>query len=263
MKIKEIRTIIYEELESILKEEIENKNIEDQLKDQLSKMGIDKSNPVDFKLIDKRNKSSKPKLMSLDNKGEIVSKGELDEGLKDTIMAGIVCTIMASGMVSCTKPDTDGFGYNVSSRATEYVLGKGTPNKDITISTPKGDEQHKVDSNFAKKKDFGGSQGSKFKRPMTPTEGLILRIGHAVQSEKNMNNKQGTSPSQRWDYNPDDSYISGGGNYYIDEPASFQTPREHPLWKIGIEYAEAHGKDVQSLIQKADKEVQEQDWIKD
>ncbi len=131
MKLKEIRQIIREELAYVLKEQIEEEDIMDQLKIQLAKVGIDKVHPGAFKLVDKRKGTAKPNTityMSVDKTGEVKPEENMEEGLKDKILTGVVCTILASGMVSCTK-DNDGFGYNIGSRSTEYTLGKGTPNK--------------------------------------------------------------------------------------------------------------------------------------
>ena len=263
MKLKQVRQIVREELKYVLKEQIEDEDIMDQLKIQLAKVGIDKVHPGAFKFIDKRKGTAKPNIiMSVDKTGEIKPEENMEEGLRDKIMTGVVCTILATGMVSCTKEDTAGFGYNVASRSTEYTLDKGTPNKTITISTPMGDEEHKVDSTMGDTKFYGGSQGLKFGRPMTPTEALIIKIGHAYQSEKNMNNKKGTSANKRWDYNPDNAEITGKGTMYQDAKTPFDDARQHPLWKLGIEAARKAGKDIQSLMQKADQEVQAQDWVK-
>jgi hypothetical protein len=263
MKLKEIRQIVREELKCVLKEQIEREDIIDQLRFQLAKVGIDKVHPGMFKFVDKR-KAVKPNTityMSMDKTGEIKPEENMDEGLKDKLLTGVVCTVLASGMVSCTKDNTAGFGYNVSSRATEYTLDKGTPNKTVTISTPTGDEEHKVDSTLGNTKFYAGSQGIKFGRPMTPTEALIIRIGHAYQTEKNMNNKRGTPANKRWDYNPDNAEITGKGTMYQDNKTPFDDARQHPLWNLGLEAARKAGKDIQSLLQKADQEVQNQNWI--
>lgn len=265
MKLKEIRQIIREELAYVLKEQIEEDDIMDQLKFQLAKVGIDKVHPGAFKLVDKRKGTAKPNTityMSVDKTGEVKPEENMEEGLKDKILTGVVCTILASGMVSCTKEDTAGFGYNVSSKSTEYTLGKGTPNKKVTISTPMGDEEHEVDSTLGDTKFYSGGQPLKFGRPMTPTEALIIKIGHAYQTEKNMNNKKGTPANKRWDYDPENSEVTGKGTYYQDNKTPFNDARQHPLWKLGLEAAEKAGKDVQALLQKADKEVQAQDWVK-
>lgn len=116
-----------------------------------------------------------------------------------------------------------------------------------------GDEKLKVDSNLAKQSSFWGSQGSKFERAITPTEAVILKAGHAYQSEKNMNNGRGTRPEQRWNYDPKYSEITGP--YYQDEEANFKTCREHPLWKEGLEALRKEGMDVDQLVSKANEEV--------
>jgi hypothetical protein len=250
----------------IIKEELSDDEIIDSLKSQLAKVGINKKYPGTFKVIDKRKDTPKPNTityMSIDDSGEIKPEDNIEEGLKDKIMTGVVCTILATGMVSCTKEDTAGFGYNVASRSTEYTLGKGTPNKTVTISTPMGDEEHEVDSTLGDTKFYGGSQGLKFGRPMTPTEALIIKIGHAYQSEKNMNNKKGTPANKRWDYNPDNAEITGKGTMYQDNKTPFDDARQHPLWKLGIEAARNAGKDIQALMQKADQELQDQNWVKE
>jgi hypothetical protein len=265
MKLKEVRQIVREELKYVLKEQIEEEDIMDQLAFNLAKVGIDKKYPGAFKLIDKRKDTAKPNTityMSMDKTGEIKPEDNMDEGLRDKILTGVVCTILATGMVSCTKEDTAGFGYNVASRSTEYTLDKGTPNKTVTISTPMGDEEHKIDSTMGDTKFYGGSQGLKFSRPMTPTEALIIKIGHAYQSEKNMNNKKGTPTNKRWDYNPDNAEITGKGTMYQDAKTPFDDARQHPLWLLGIEAARNAGKDIQALMQKADQELQAQNWVK-
>ena len=250
---------------SIIKEEMSEDEILNSLKSQLAKVGVDVKHPGAFKVIDKREgvKPNTITYMSLDSDGEITPEDKVEEGLRDKIMTGVVCTILATGMVSCTKEDTAGFGYNVASRSTEYTLGKGTPNKTVTISTPMGDEEHEVDSTMGDTKFYAGSQGLKFGRPMTPTEALIIKIGHAYQSEKNMNNKKGTPANKRWDYNPDNAEITGKGTMYQDNKTPFDDARQHPLWLLGIEAARKAGKDIQSLMQKADQELQNQDWIKE
>jgi hypothetical protein len=250
---------------SIIKEEMSEDEILNSLKSQLAKVGVDVKHPGAFKVIDKREgvKPNTITYMSLDSDGEITPEDKVEEGLRDKIMTGVVCTILATGMVSCTKEDTAGFGYNVASRSTEYTLGKGTPNKTVTISTPMGDEEHEVDSTMGDTKFYAGSQGLKFGRPMTPTEALIIKIGHAYQSEKNMNNKKGTPANKRWDYNPDNAEITGKGTMYQDNKTPFDDARQHPLWLLGIEAARKAGKDIQSLMQKADQELQAQNWIKE
>jgi hypothetical protein len=231
-------------IEILPKEKIE------ELKQKLSKLGVNGQNPGKFKFVD--DEGVEYNLM-LTPDGEIEVLEEVTESIKDKFITGVVCTMLASGLISCQK-GTQGFGYNIGSQATEYALGKGDPNKKVVFSRPWGDEELEVDSNTAKQSNFWGGQGSKFVRRITPTEALILKAGHAYQSEKNMNNGRGTRQDQRWNYDPKFSTITGG-NYYSDEPANFDTCREHPLWKEGLEILRKEGKDVDALIRKADEEV--------
>jgi hypothetical protein len=225
------------------KEKIQN------LVQQLSLAGITKNTPGVFKFVD--NDGINYKLMMTPT-GKIEIIEELTEGIKDNLLTGVVCTMLASGMISCKK-DTSGFGYNFSSQATEYTLGKGDSNKKVLFSGPNGDEELKVDSNLAKQSTFWGSQGSKFTRAITPTEALILKAGHAYSMEKKQNNGQGTRPEQKWDYDPKYSKITGP--YYKDESASFETCREHPLWEKGLEALRKEGQNVDQLVAKANQEV--------
>lgn len=233
-------------------------------------LGIKGNNGKDVvvDLIDKREGGVRKNIiMRYDENGELVDTSvvnketEISEDFKDKVKVFLACTILATGAVSCTKQN-DGFGYNVGSRATEYTLDAGTPNKKITISTPMGDEEHEVDSTLGDTKYYSSGQGLKVGRPLTPTEERIVKMGHAYQTEKNMNNKRGTPENKRWDYNPEMSTVTGGGGYYEDEPFEHKTIRTHPLWKMGLEMATKEGLDVESLLQQADDEVRNGNYIK-
>jgi len=223
----------------------------EQLMMQLSKVGINKNNPGVFKFVDDEGTEY---TLTFTPEGEIMVVESMTEGIKDKLLTGVICTILASGMVSCKK-DTTGFGYNFASQATEYTLGKGEPNKKVLFSRPWGDEELEVDSSLAKQSSFWGSQGSKFIRAISPTEAMILKAGHAYQMEKKQNNGQGTRPEQRWNYDPKYSEITGP--YYQDESAAFETCREHPLWKEGLEALRKEGKNVDQLVAQANKEVEQ------
>jgi hypothetical protein len=206
-------------------------------------------------------------ILKFDEDGELVSTritdkpSEVTENFQDNVKIFLACTILATGAVSCTKDD-DGFGYNVGSRATEYTLDAGTPNKKITISTPWGEEEHEVDSNLADTKYYTGGQGLKVGRPITPTEARILQMGHAFQTERNQNNKKGTPSNKRWDYNPDKGTFTGGGNYYKDARVNFKTVRDHPLFNLGLNFGAKLGEDMTQLMRDADEEVKNQKWVK-
>ena len=216
---------------------------------QLSKVGITKSTPGKFKFVDDEGMEY---MLMMTPTGEIEILDEMTEGIKDKLITGVICTMLASGLVSCQK-DTQGFGYNVGARATVHKLSQGEKNKKVVISTPWGEEEHDVDSNLAVTRYFSSGSGMKVKRPLTPTEALIIKAGQAYQTEKNMNNKRGTDPNTRWDYDPKISTITGG-NYY-EESVPMLTCREHPFWKEGLEILKKEGKDVDALIRKADQEV--------
>lgn len=221
----------------------------EQLMIQLSKFGINKNNPGVFKFVDDEGTEY---TLTFTPEGEIMVIESMTEGIKDKLLTGVICTILASGMVSCKK-DTTGFGYNVSSRATVHKLGQGEKNKKITISTPWGEEEHEVDSNLAVTRWWSAGSGMKIKRPMTPTEAYIIKAGQAYGTEKNMNNKKGTDPNTRWDYDPSLSTITGGD--YYEDAVPMESCREHPFWKQGLEILRKEGKDVDGLIRKADQEL--------
>jgi hypothetical protein len=216
---------------------------------QLAKVGITKSTPGKFKFVD--NEGMEYMLMMTPT-GEVEILEEMTEGIKDKFLTGVMCTMLASGLISCQK-DTQGFGYNVGARATVHKLNQGEKNKKIVISTPWGEEDHEVDSNLAVTRYWTSGSGMKVKRPLTPTEALIIKAGQAYQTEKGQNNKKGTDPNTRWDYDPSLSTITGGD--YYEDAVPMEDCREHPFWKQGLEILRKEGKDVDALIRKADQEV--------
>jgi len=219
-------------------------------------------------LIDKRNEGEDKKIvvMKYDNDGNLVTTNvsdspvEMSEDLKDNLKVLVACTILATGAVSCKK-DTTGFGYNFAAKTTTYYKDKGTPNKTVTISTPWGEEGVEVDSTIFKKPFYTMGQGGKFNRPMTPTEAEIMKAGISLQQERSMNNKKGTPDNEVYNYDHEDAEVTGG-NYYDEAVVNFESCREHPLWKLGLRYFEIEGADVQSMIDKANEEVRNQEWIK-
>jgi hypothetical protein len=102
-----LRKLIREEIRKALKEieEIPEDDILAQLRKSMKPYITGNKGPVDVKIIDKRkghNGEEKTITMGQDEKGNVKV---MDEGLKDKLMVGIVCTILASGLVSCTKPN--------------------------------------------------------------------------------------------------------------------------------------------------------------
>lgn len=224
---------------------------------------------ISVELIDKRGDNTVKKniIMKYDNDGNLVTTNitdkpsDIEEDLKDNLKVFVACTILATGAVSCKK-DTTGFGYNFAAKTTTYYTDKGTPNKKVTISSPWGETGVDVDSTIFKKPNYLAGQGSKFNRPMTPTEAEIMKAGISLQQERNMNNKRGTPDNEVYNYDHKDAEVTGGSDYYADEVTNFESCREHPLWKLGLRYFEIEGVDTQSLLQKADEEVRNQEWYK-
>lgn len=220
-------------------------------------------------LVDKRGDKEVKKniIMKYDNDGNLITTNitdkevDVSEDIKDNLKVLVACTILATGAVSCKK-DTTGFGYNFAAKTTTYYTDKGTPNKEVNISTPWGETKVDVDSTIFKKPYWSAGQGSKFNRPITPTEAEIMKAGISLQRERNMNNKRGTPENEVYNYDHRDAEVTGSGAYYEENPVAFETCREHPLWDLGLEYFKIEGVDVQSMINKANEEVRNQEWIK-
>lgn len=82
--------------------------------------GIDKTYKV--KLIDNRKGKNNTKtiVMDFDDKGDVVIsdiKNDVSEGFKKDFMIGVVCTILATGAISCKKDDS----YNIG-KDTRYIV---------------------------------------------------------------------------------------------------------------------------------------------
>lgn len=246
-----------------------NDDIMKSLKKQVLGIKGTEGKEIVIDLIDKRtdDETKKTVTMKYDNDGNLIttnvsdSEIEMSEDLKNDLKVFLACTILATGAVSCQKDDT-GFGYNFGAKTTTYYTDKGTPNKKVTISSPWGETEVEVDSTIFKKPFYTMGQGSKFNRPMTPTEAEIMKAGVSLQTERGMNNKKGTPGNEVYNYDHKDATVSGGPQYYEDNVVAFESCREHPLWKLGLRYFEIEGVDTQSMIQKADEEVRNQEWIK-
>jgi hypothetical protein len=180
----------------------------------------------------------------------------MEEGIKDIIKTGIVCTMLASGLVSCTK-DTSGVGYNFGAHRTTYdISNQKNPNSKIKISSiDAGEKTYDVDSSSGVLDRFGTSSGGKFKRAMSPTEAKIMLAGKAYQAERNANTSKRLTPKNLvYDYDAKNGSIEMG--MYSTEVANMDDCREHPLWDMGIQYFKDEGVDINALIRKADQEVE-------
>lgn len=239
-------------------EETSDEDILTQLRKSMKPYITGNKGPVDVKIIDKRkghNGEEKTITMGQDESGNIKVM-EVDEAIKDKLMVGIVCTILASGLVSCTK-DTGGVGYNFGAHRTTYdISNQKNPNSKIKISSIDSDEKtYDVDSASGKLDRFGTSAGGKFKRAMSPTEAEIMKAGRAYQVEKQANTSKRLTPKNLvYDFNPEDVDIEM--NMYNDEATDFNDCRSHPLWNMGLEALKNDGVDTNALIRKADQEVE-------
>jgi len=254
---KKLRKLIRKEIRKALKE-IEDTPKEDvttQLKKELGKFG---AGEFQVKLIDKRpGHSDKTVTMKLDGKGN-VSTTKIDESLKDKLMVGIVCTIMASGMVSCTKPGT-GFGYNIDNTPVVYNPTKGTPNKTIDFLTPQGVKSVKVDSTLSK---IGstGSSGIYVKTKPTDAEIVVLKYGALINREENYNNGQGTNPAEYMVDIPFNNVKldAGNGQLYKTSGDADMEIRDYGYFKQGLEamkndpdrFKKETGLDASSILSK-------------
>ena len=105
MEVEEIKT------EDTLENDPQNEKIVQSLKQEL---GDD--NEIYVKLVDNRpGKEGKTNIVKMVN-GEVIDIDDdqpepVSEGIKDTLKIGAVCLILASGMVSCTKEDSN---YNLA-----------------------------------------------------------------------------------------------------------------------------------------------------
>jgi len=70
--------------------------------DQLQKMGITKDTPGEFKFVDDEGNEY---MLSINPDGELILVEAMIEGFRKNLLAGIVCTMLAGGMISCQKEE--------------------------------------------------------------------------------------------------------------------------------------------------------------
>jgi hypothetical protein len=157
-----------------------------QLMDQLQKIGITKDTPGEFKFVD--DEGIEHTLM-LSPEGEIVIMESMEEGIKDIIKTGIVCTMLASGLVSCTKSG-GGFGYNVSVKGITHDLQKGDRTKEVTVVTPSGERTEMVNPGDTARFTWGGHAIYVRQKP-TSEELQTAAFGAAIRREQSSNNGRG------------------------------------------------------------------------
>lgn len=112
MKTDELKALIKEEIKSI--REKDTQSVKANLISAIDKAGIDTQEPINIKLINKE--SGKERVVTMNADGTF-SDGSVDESLKDKLLIGATCFILASGLVSCKKEDS----YDLS-RDARYIV---------------------------------------------------------------------------------------------------------------------------------------------
>lgn len=166
---------------------------------------------------------------------------------------------LAAGVSSCELGGS-GIGYNIFSYETEYVVGEGTPNLDLEISTDDGPKTYHVDSTLAVKSDRGGGGGFSVCRRITPTEARILRVGNAFEKEKQYNHGEEGDGTVLIDFDPNDVSIEREDSYG-DNSDPYRTCRDLPQFEIGLGKLDYDGEDRFALLRQADEEVKNGEWI--
>jgi hypothetical protein len=212
-------------------EKISDTDIIKKLKNSISEFG---KGEFEVKIIDKR-PGKKNKIVKAKSNGDIVSIQSANESLKDNIKVGLVCTILASGLVSCKKADV-GFGYNLNTKPITHNIGKGTPNKKVNIMTPGADKVVDIDTTFSKEKSGWSGHGVYLKNEPTKTEIIVLRYGAMINAEKRFNNGRGYDDNKIVYDIPfnTNTELSGDGKLYQtsgDEPMDV---RDYPDFKDGL-----------------------------
>ena len=184
-----LKQLIREELNNIRKEEASASG-KSKLSSALQKAGIDTSKAINVKIVNKA--TGKEQIVKYD--GESFSTPAMEEGLKDTLMLGATCFILATGAISCTKAG-GGFGYNVSVKGITHDLQKGDRTKEITIVTPSGERTEMVNPGDTARFTWGG-HGIYVKTKPNAEELQTAAFGAAVRRERSSNNGKGYDASR-------------------------------------------------------------------
>jgi hypothetical protein len=184
----------------------------------------------------------------LSTEGKIVIMESMDEGIKDIIKTGIVCTMLASGMISCTK-EGSGYGYNLGFSGFKYNINPAG-DKTISVFSTNGVQQYKVDSMSKTDGGGSGSEGSIFTRKITPTEAIILSLGMEKYAEElsNRNARKNVVYDLVGDISAND--YAKSGKWVADG-----TCRDDLRFKRGLQAIQQKGEDPNTYIKKADAEL--------
>lgn len=211
---------------------------------------IDKedSSIYDIKIIDKRPglENTKNIVFKVEG-GNLIPVTSTNEGIKSSIIKGLVCTILSSGMVSCTRQDT-GFGYNNSAKVTTYQINPSSKiSKTVYAYSKDGIKSAVVDSTSSQSSWSGN--GTIFKIKPTADQLKIMAFGNMINTEKNRNNGRGT-----------DGYIMDVTDVKVRENPGYSGNSGKPLNSIeedenyitGKSYKESNPEAWQDFLNKFD-----------
>ena len=131
MKKSELNQLIKEEIKKVLKETSIPENT---LMAALKKAGIEVEDDMNVEL---KGPTGKTKIVTVNPDGKVT----MDEGIKDKLVIAATCLVLASGLVSCTKPDNSDLRPN--NAQTEMPSGEenvapvdflNTSGKTVTIN---------------------------------------------------------------------------------------------------------------------------------
>jgi hypothetical protein len=213
--------------------------------------------PVEVK--NKEGKTLKTLEFHFDKDGELHFKENISES---KFTKGLAALCLIGGMLtSCKKDSHQGFGYNLNSGASAYIINSNG-NKEIDIFNSSGNlTKTKVDSTERIPVQFYRSSGLHVARRLTPTEAFIIKAGLEYETEIKYNQGSG---SKVYDATPYDVYISSeGGKLYQEAAAGRPTKdcREHGAFKSGLQALSKKGFDTKALLNKADQEVNSGTWF--
>ena len=192
---------------------------------------LNPTEPIKVKVVDK--KSGKESIVLIGPNGE----EQLEENTLKNLAVAAICTIMASGMVSCTKEKMGGNGYNIGNTYTSYDRTDGNPDTTVHILTPTGLKTFQVDKSKISK--GMSSSGTIILQKPTEDEWTVVKFGSALKAEENMNNDKGTSTDRYVvDVDPSKGYVDEKPGYVEHgiKGGPLKTIRDHEYFKDGLKF---------------------------
>jgi hypothetical protein len=222
--VLELITATIEEEQSLTEEQ--SMSGKDKLTTALTKAGIDTSEPINVKIINKA--TGKEQIVKYD--GDSFSNANVEEGLKDKIVLGATCFILASGLISCTKGG-GGYGYNVSVKSITYDLDKPGRTEEVTVVTPNGERTEMVNPGDTARFTWFG-HGIHVATKPSAQELQIAAFGATIRREQSSNNGRGY-PANHFKSAAEIEIKSNPG--YTDESSGEPAPsiHEHEDYKVG------------------------------